>query len=137
MFDIDKFKNVNDKYGHDVGDKVLKAVVDCAGNMVREVDTLGRLGGEEFAIALPQTDLKGAEIVAERIRAAVECREIVVRDIALRCTISLGVAELAGCVNNVDSILKAVDLALYRAKEGGRNRLELMVSSDLDIACDI
>ena len=137
MFDLDKFKNINDMYGHDVGDHVLRAVARCAGSMAREVDIVGRLGGEEFAIALPQTDLRGALVVAERVRHAVECLEIVVRDITLRCTVSLGVAELAGCADNVDSILKASDLAMYRAKAGGRNRVESMIGSDLDVACAI
>jgi diguanylate cyclase (GGDEF)-like protein/PAS domain S-box-containing protein len=137
MFDIDKFKAVNDMYGHDVGDEVIKTIVDCGGAIARGVDFLGRLGGEEFAIALPQTDLTGAEVVAERVRIGVERCEIMVQECALHCTISLGVAELTGCADNFDSILKAADLALYRAKDKGRNRLESMRLSDLDIACNI
>jgi diguanylate cyclase (GGDEF)-like protein/PAS domain S-box-containing protein len=135
MFDIDKFKDVNDIYGHDAGDEVIKAIICCGVAMARGVDFLGRLGGEEFAIALPQTDLKGAQIVAERVRIGVEHCDIVVQDSVLHCTVSLGVAELTGCANNFDSILKASDLAMYRAKNSGRNRVEPMLVSDLDIAC--
>ncbi len=135
MFDIDKFKNVNDVYGHDVGDEVLKAVVGCAGLAVREIDIVGRLGGEEFAIALPQTGLMEAMVVAERIRNCLECLDIYVKEHSLHCTMSLGVAELTGCAQSVDSILKAADMALYRAKTKGRNRVEAMVEADLETAC--
>jgi len=135
MFDVDKFKTVNDTYGHAVGDLVLKAIACCAKEISRDVDVLGRIGGEEFALALPQTSVPGAKTVAERLRKTVEDRQIVVNDATLRCAISLGVAELSGCVQTIDRLLKAADLALYRAKEGGRNRVEIMVSDDYEAAC--
>ncbi|WP_158950392.1 transporter substrate-binding protein [Pseudodesulfovibrio cashew] len=137
MFDVDRFKAINDTYGHNVGDLVLQNIVECTRQLIRDVDILGRIGGEEFALALPQTDLDGAGVLAERIRSAVEECETITHDTKLSCTISLGVAELKGCAEDVDSILKAADLALYRAKNTGRNRVEFMVGSDLDVACTL
>jgi len=135
MFDVDKFKLVNDTYGHDVGDKVLKSISERAKEVAREVDIVGRLGGEEFAIALPQTGMDGAITVAERLRATVEDHVITIQNHALHCTISLGVATMAGCINNADGLLKAADLAVYRAKKEGRNRVERMIPDDFASAC--
>lgn len=137
MFDVDKFKQVNDTYGHAVGDIVLKSIVDTAYSKARGVDILGRLGGEEFAIVLPNTNLSDATLVAERLRRDVEALEIPVKGEKLRITISLGVSELVGCAIDLDSILRGADMALYKAKDGGRNRVEVLGLDDLDAACTI
>lgn len=126
MFDADKFKAVNDTYGHDVGDMVLKAIASTAKNELRDVDILGRIGGEEFAACLPETDADHAATAAERLRAAMEEAYVEIHDgTRVRFTVSLGVAVPDASCKDVDTLLKYADLALYKAKEKGRNRVEL------------
>lgn len=123
MVDIDHFKRVNDTYGHDAGDLVLRIVAATARASLRQVDTLGRLGGEEFAVVLPQSDLDQAAAVAERLRLAVAAANIELPSTpALHVTISIGVAPaLAG--TSLAALLARADQALYEAKHGGRNRV--------------
>jgi diguanylate cyclase (GGDEF)-like protein/PAS domain S-box-containing protein len=130
LFDADHFKNVNDNYGHVAGDHVLSAIAQAAKGALRLSDVLGRLGGEEFAILLPDTDLAGAMIVAERMRAAVAAVEVQSGELAaglarapIRVTISIGVAELRGD-EPTESLLKRSDRALYAAKDLGRDRVQ-------------
>jgi diguanylate cyclase (GGDEF)-like protein len=129
LFDADHFKNVNDEHGHVVGDHVLTAIAEGAASALRSSDILGRLGGEEFAVLLPDTDLAGAMIVAERVRAAVAAREVQSEpdeqgaSVGVRVTVSLGVAELRGH-EPFESLLKRADRALYAAKDLGRNRVQ-------------
>lgn len=125
MFDADRFKAVNDTHGHDVGDLVLKVITRTAAATLRDVDILGRIGGEEFAVGLPQTDLDGALLVAERLRQAIAQVEVpLAAGGAVRFTISLGVATYSETCNALEDLLKAADVALYRAKQNGRNRVE-------------
>lgn len=123
MLDIDKFKNVNDTFGHATGDTVLKAVVEACSLNLRHVDIFGRLGGEEFATLLPQTDMDGALTMAERLRQAVEALEIPGNgdDTPIRVTISLGLSALRPG-EDLDALMRRADAALYRAKNEGRNR---------------
>jgi diguanylate cyclase (GGDEF)-like protein len=118
MFDIDHFKRVNDTWGHDVGDEVLKAV---AALVERCPGRPARLGGEEFAILFEGWDLLDAYHEAERLRVAVAEHQILGEWGAMQVTISLGVAEHR-IGQSVDQVLKAADVALYAAKTGGRNR---------------
>lgn len=125
MFDADKFKGINDTYGHDVGDKVLKAIAATATDVLRDVDVIGRLGGEEFAAGLPETDLESAMLVAERLRASIEKTSIELQGGGkVEVTVSLGVAALDDSCKDVEALLKQADMALYAAKEKGRNRVE-------------
>lgn len=128
MFDVDHFKNINDQYGHVAGDHVLTAIVQAAGGELRASDVLGRLGGEEFAVLLPNTELAGALVVAERMRAAIERAQVPrsgedSQPELIRATVSLGVAELLGD-EAMESLLKRADRALYAAKDLGRNRVQ-------------
>jgi diguanylate cyclase (GGDEF)-like protein len=124
MLDLDHFKRVNDDYGHAMGDQALKAAAVAMAASLREVDILGRLGGEEFAILLPETPLLGAQEVAERLRQAVAAIPLRLGDGAmLWLTASLGVAERLGDESSVDAVLARADAALYQAKHGGRNRV--------------
>ncbi len=125
MIDIDHFKRVNDSHGHPVGDQVLKAVSACCTEALRENDIFARIGGEEFAVVMPQTTIAAAEISAERLRAAVEALSVPIEDGQLQVTISLGLATLESDDIDLDELLKRADNALYRAKENGRNRFEL------------
>lgn len=126
MLDIDKFKSVNDTYGHQQGDKVLVEVARVLRRMSRDVDLPARYGGEEMAVVLPQTDLIGAEQQAERMRAALEGMNIQRLDGGgrLPITASFGVASLPSEAGDKTALIAAADAALYRAKRGGRNRVE-------------
>ncbi len=126
MVDIDHFKLVNDTYGHDIGDKALMAFAETGKNILRKVDIFGRIGGEEFAALLPDTDLHGALIVAERLRQAIEESCVQTHKGPIRFSISVGVAQVTESLNNIGDLLKATDGALYKAKERGRNRVEFL-----------
>ena len=124
MCDLDKFKSVNDTYGHQAGDEVLRQCAAILRHEAREIDRVGRYGGEEFMLVLPGTQLDSAVTFAERVRKAVEAHTFTFAGGTLRRTMSLGVAgwphpKLADC----DSLVKAADDALYVAKETGRNRV--------------
>jgi len=123
MTDIDKFKSVNDTYGHDVGDEVIKAVASVLQASKRTTDIVGRLGGEEFAMVLPEATLDSAVQAAERFRQLVASRLISAGDQRVPITISLGVASADEQTTGIEEMLKQSDLALYEAKHTGRNRV--------------
>jgi diguanylate cyclase (GGDEF)-like protein len=123
MLDADHFKKVNDTYGHDVGDEVLKALSATFQSTLRAVDVIGRLGGEEFAVTLPDTAVDGAKLVADRLRVRIAALEVPSKKGVLKFTVSIGVASYPGADDNIAALLKAADEALYRAKHGGRNRV--------------
>lgn len=123
LMDVDDFKRINDHFGHQGGDAVLRALGQALPPLLRSTDLLGRWGGEEFALVLPDTDAAGAAVLAERLRAAVQALAIPVgADRPLHCTVSVGVA---GAVpgDNFDSLIDRADQAMYRAKSGGKNRV--------------
>ncbi len=120
MIDIDHFKEVNDRFGHQQGDRVLQALVGLVRERMRLSDSIFRFGGEEFLLLLDDTDVDGAVVVAEAIRLAVEANVLVS---GLRLTVSIGVAEYV-VGQSVDDWIKAADRALYVAKANGRNRVE-------------
>ena len=126
VVDLDHFKSINDTYGHQGGDVVLRHFVQTATQCLRQQDVMGRLGGEEFAIFLPGVDAKGAQVVAERLRAAVASRPAALQQGSHALTISLG---LTLCVpgDTPDTALHRADQAMYQAKERGRNRVELQL----------
>ncbi|BAJ65181.1 putative signaling protein [Anaerolinea thermophila UNI-1] len=123
MLDVDHFKQVNDRYGHLAGDEALKAVVQTCLAQVRQADWVGRFGGEEFVILLPETSLEGALAMAQRLCTAVETLRFPGRDERMCITISVGVAERTLEMTQVEQLLNAADEALYRAKAMGRNRV--------------
>jgi two-component system cell cycle response regulator len=124
MVDIDHFKAVNDRHGHPAGDQVLREVARLLQEGVRTVDTVGRYGGEEFAAILPQTEIADARQLAERLRRAVEAHAVKVPAGEIRVTVSIGVARYPSAnVASPDDLIREADQALYRAKEGGRNRV--------------
>lgn len=124
MFDIDHFKKVNDLYGHQCGDFILKSVSSRISASIRNIDFLFRYGGEEFCCMLPETNLAGAELVAERFRKAIMDMENNFNGSVIRVTISLGVAELRNDTESPNAMMRQADEALYQAKRGGRNRVE-------------
>lgn len=127
LADVDHFKSVNDNYGHLVGDACLKAVANTIKSMVtRPSDMLARYGGEEFILLLPDTPPGGARHVAERIREAVERATVAHEDLALKVTISVGIAtQTPSSGDTPEALVGSADNALYRAKERGRNRVEV------------
>ena len=122
MLDIDHFKSVNDRYGHAVGDAAIRAVAAACLDGKRKSDIVGRLGGEEFAVLLPETSLSRARTVAERIRRHVMGAQIVAGQIQFGVTVSIGIAEAAVSMSGIDALMSAADHALYQAKAEGRNR---------------
>ncbi len=124
MIDIDHFKRVNDRHGHRAGDTVLVALARLCQATLRSFDILGRLGGEEFAVLLPETDGVEAVRVAERLREAIAVTRVPLGDGAcVQITVSIGVAALTSPDDNVDVLLSCADAALYEAKNSGRNRV--------------
>lgn len=126
MLDIDYFKRFNDKFGHLVGDEVLKIVARELMNTVKGSDIVARYGGEEFAVLLPGTPLSGALIVAENLRKSIASRDLTRRDTKESygvVTISVGAAQFHKGKDTIESLIKRADMALYRSKKGGRNRV--------------
>lgn len=129
MLDLDHFKSVNDKHGHLAGDDVLRAVAQFVQRSMRLEDEFARIGGEEFAALLPDTNLEGAKVIAERIREVVETSPVRLDDgTELSVTASIGVAEVDPQASDFEAAMEAADKALYKAKQQGRNRV---VCSDL------
>jgi len=124
MVDIDHFKRVNDTFGHDGGDEVLRKVASLLKNSVRQHDTVARYGGEEFVLLLPGATLDPTSTVAERIRRLVESTPFNMGQTQIRMTVSLGISNFpAHRVRSKEELVKMADLALYEAKRGGRNRV--------------
>jgi diguanylate cyclase (GGDEF)-like protein len=123
MLDIDHFKKINDTYGHAAGDAALRATASVLRKAARASDTPGRLGGEEFAVLLPETNAAEALVVAERIREDVKALVVANEGATIRFTGSIGIAEQTGDTDTIDMLLHNADEALYEAKEGGRDRV--------------
>jgi len=125
FFDLDHFKSVNDTHGHGVGDLVLRTCVEACRGELRATDTIGRFGGEEFAILLPHTGAQAALAVAEKVRNAVARCRVEGETGPVRFTASFGIAALDGSELDVDQMLKRADTALYAAKAAGRNNCQM------------
>lgn len=120
LFDLDKFKQLNDHYGHQGGDAVLIELSAMIASLLRDTDILGRYGGEEFGVVLPETDLTGALLVANRICKAVAEHQMLFNGRSINVTVSVGVSSYAG--QTADELIQQADIALYNAKRQGRNR---------------
>jgi diguanylate cyclase len=123
LCDVDHFKQVNDRFGHNMGDEVLKSVAAALQASLRQVDLVGRWGGEEFIVILPETEPNGARVVGERLRKAIETMPPFT-DGPDKVTCSVGMASFDGDASTSTFVDRA-DQALYRAKRGGRNRVEV------------
>lgn len=131
MLDIDHFKKVNDNYGHQTGDTVLREVGNIITASIRDIDIASRFGGEEFMVVLPNTEKENAKVGAERMRAAIA--QHIFPEIEGPITVSIGVAGLPDpALANEDRLVRCADYALYRAKQNGRNRIEISTGRDLE-----
>jgi diguanylate cyclase (GGDEF)-like protein len=128
--DIDHFKKTNDTYGHAVGDGALRVVAQICQRTVRNVDILARIGGEEFAVLLPETALEKAWLVAERLRLSVSRAVMRTKAGELRLTASLGVGAVEQETKDFEDLLRSVDSALYAAKRNGRDRVEMTIGGE-------
>ncbi len=125
MIDVDHFKTINDGHGHVAGDEVLRHVASILKKQMREVDVIGRYGGEEFIALLDETDGESALVVAERIRNEIAASGIDIQGSPLNITVSIGIAEAIAEDESADSLIDRADKAMYAAKQKGRNRIEL------------
>ena len=133
MVDIDHFKKINDSFGHEAGDQVLRQVADTLQRMSRASDVVARTGGEEFLLVLPDTGLDAARHLAERIREAIGEKPLAVDHQKIPVTISLGVASVAGDVD-LEALAQAADRAMYLAKRGGRNRVASVETNSVHLS---
>ncbi len=125
LLDIDYFKQINDTYGHPVGDDVLRNLASVMLDSVRNIDVVARIGGEEFAVLLPSTDLPMAQCIAERIRVRVATQSVRSGSYTIRYRVSIGVARFGGKMTGIDDLIATADRALYKAKHGGRDRVHV------------
>jgi diguanylate cyclase (GGDEF)-like protein/PAS domain S-box-containing protein/hemerythrin-like metal-binding protein len=126
MLDIDHFKNINDTYGHETGDIVLRRMAKECKKILREVDIFGRIGGEEFGILFLNTSKKTSQTLAERLRSHIEKIEIITSSGKINFTVSIGMISFRGGNKSIDERLSIADQALYQAKESGRNRIKII-----------
>lgn len=122
VMDIDHFKSVNDSYGHATGDETLRSVARACRSVLRDADILGRIGGEEFAVVLPETDARAAHLAAERLRRAVAATTLATTEGNLSVTVSVGIAQAAPSHESAEAVIADADSALYQAKRTGRNK---------------
>jgi diguanylate cyclase (GGDEF)-like protein len=127
MLDIDHFKSINDTYGHQQGDNVLQELSKIMKKNMRDIDVVARYGGEEFAIILPETDLEGACIAAERLRKDIEDNTLLqIKGKKIPVTISIGIATHPDHkIKDTNDIIRKADIALYNAKNSGRNQIKI------------
>jgi diguanylate cyclase (GGDEF)-like protein len=131
IVDIDRFKTINDTYGHPVGDMVIKQLAQRMLAALRPYDSVGRFGGEEFLVLLPSCALSEAATVAERLRLSVATEELIIGQLTIPVTVSVGVSTIEGPDVNIDLAFETADSALYRAKDNGRNRVEIHAPATL------
>jgi len=123
VIDADKFKNINDTYGHAIGDRCLQEIIKRTRPLLRKSDMLARYGGEEFVVIMPETDTKGAMKVAEKIRQTIEKIEFLYKEEAVRVTVSIGVSCIKAGDTSPTDLFERADMAVYKAKENGRNQV--------------
>jgi diguanylate cyclase (GGDEF)-like protein len=123
VIDADKFKNINDTYGHAIGDRCLQEIIKRTQPLLRKSDMLARYGGEEFVVIMPETDTKGAMKVAEKIRQTIEKIEFLYKEDTVRLTVSIGVSCIKEGDKSPMDLFGRADMAVYKAKENGRNQV--------------
>jgi len=122
--DVDHFKQTNDRFGHAAGDEVLKSLCSYSLSLLRETELFARIGGEEFAILMPNTSMNGALHVAERLRRVTADSRLLFQEQEIGLSVSIGVTRFKPSDQSIEDCLRRADHALYRAKQNGRNRVE-------------
>ena len=125
MIDIDRFKDINDTYGHVVGDEVIHHISGLIRQHVRETDVSGRYGGEEFVILLADTPAESGKVFAERLRIEIEKSVVKYNDIDLKYTVSMGIAEIDNSIETYEAWIACADSAMYLSKDAGRNKVTM------------
>jgi diguanylate cyclase (GGDEF)-like protein len=125
MLDIDHFKEINDAYGHGMGDQIICSIANICRSLFRSIDIVGRYGGEEFSILLPETSISTAREVAERLRKSISSMSFTLNKISISVTVSIGIASLSSGCKSINSLMDRADKALYHAKNTGRNRTSI------------
>ena len=133
VIDADFFKKINDTYGHPVGDEVLKHLASSLKECVRDMDVVARLGGEEFSILLPSTDILVAAQIAERMRKLIAESKLNIDGHEIRYTVSIGVSAVSQYVTGIDTLIKIADQALYQSKNTGRNRITIITPTESNL----
>jgi diguanylate cyclase (GGDEF)-like protein len=134
MVDSDSLKVINDRYGHQAGNRLLQLLVQCIQAQLRETDILARYGGDEFIVLLPETASAGAEIVATRIRQRVEAAVLTTRDRPVSTTVSLGIASYPEHASDLEAVMERADQALYASKNAGRNKVTIAPARATQVA---
>ncbi len=129
IFDIDHFKKVNDTYGHQAGDEVIRMTAKMVKDMIRKTDVAGRYGGEEFVVFLPNTSAENSEIFAERLRQNIEKMEVLYESLTLKITVSIGICQFHESFPGHEKWIEKADQALYESKQQGRNRTTIATES--------
>ena len=132
LIDVDRFKIINDRFGHDLGDNVLKIIASVCTSVRRGSDTAARLGGDEFGLLLPETSGEAAFALAERLRMQVRACTPTIDGQGVDLSVSLGIAEAYPDMTDIHALLKRADAAFYEAKRGGRNRAA--IARDMTVA---
>lgn len=125
MMDLDYFKTINDRFGHDSGDRILMAFANVIHSNIRANDLAARMGGEEFCIIMPDSSPKASAAVADRIRSEIEATIVQTENGPVRATVSAGIAIRSAEPETLHSLISRADTALYEAKESGRNRVQI------------
>lgn len=136
LIDLDHFKDVNDDYGHLAGDEVIRIISNVIRRNVRRTDVVGRLGGEEFIVFLPHTDLDGAMVAADRVRRIISESEITYKEDQIRVSASIGAASTSVEITDIEELLQAADVAMCTAKGNGHNKLENLPNASRDNEVD-
>lgn len=131
MLDADHFKSINDNHGHAAGDEVLRALTNACVEMLRRHDIVGRLGGEEFGICMPETTMDKAQIVCDRLRENISGLTVKANGKEVKFTVSMGVTQFSPSTDDLETFMSRADAALYQAKEAGRNQVVLSIAKDV------
>ncbi len=121
--DIDRLKQINDNFGHNAGDLVIRAVADNIKTTVRKTDLVARWGGEEFLVVLTNSDIEAAFKTAEKLRQRIASVSVSYNNHNIKTTVSIGISQFKGSIKDLETVVKAADEKLYKAKETGRNRV--------------
>ena len=127
LIDVDDFKTINDKYGHPIGDKVLQRLASIMKSQLRRIDIVSRIGGDEFAIILVNTDIKAAKLVGEKLKNSIEKDTLIIDEQEINMTVCIGITSIDNKTDSYEEAYKYADKALYMAKTMGKNQVGILL----------